>query len=65
VSTWVPPWVTGDISTSSQWTQVTKDFRIENDPDPKVKTYPYHFELRFQGQAPFYITDVELHERQD
>ncbi|HEX4139232.1 MAG TPA: hypothetical protein VHY09_02725 [Candidatus Methylacidiphilales bacterium] len=62
---WVPPNVTGDIQTSSQWTEVTRDFKIDNEPDPTIKQYGYTFEFRFQGQEPFYIDDVQINELKD
>jgi hypothetical protein len=59
---WTPPGVSGDAGTSSTWTEVTKTFRIDNDPDPTIKEYGYGFEIRFQGQSTFYIDDLEIQE---
>jgi hypothetical protein len=60
--TWIPPAVSGDIDSSSQWTEFTRDFKIDNDADPTVKDYGYGFEFRFHGQEPFYITDLHIDE---
>jgi len=57
---WVPPGVSGDIDSSSQWTEVTREFNIRNDPDPTIKQYGYSFEFRFHGQEPFYIDDLRI-----
>ncbi len=35
---WAPPWISGDIPTSSTWTEITKSFRINNEPDPSPQT---------------------------
>lgn len=59
---WTPPGVSGDIATSSSWNEITRSFRIDNDPDPSVKQYGYNFEFRFRGQAPFYIADLQIQE---
>lgn len=59
---WTPPGVGGDIPTSSTWTEVTKNFRIDNEPDPSIKEYGYAFEFRFHGQEPFYISDLQIQE---
>jgi hypothetical protein len=59
---WTPPGVGGDISTSSSWTEYTKDFEIRNDPDPALKQYGYGFEFRFHGESTFYIDDLEVTE---
>jgi hypothetical protein len=62
---WTPPGVTGDIDSGSQWSEVTRDIRIDNDPDPTLKQYGYHFEFRFQGQEPFYIDDLRIDEEKN
>jgi hypothetical protein len=62
---WVPPAQGGDIGTSSTWTEYNSSFRISNDPDPTIKEYGYGFHFSFQGQATFYIADLQIQEKQD
>ncbi len=57
---WIPPGIGGDIDSSSQWTEVTREFSIRNDPDPTIKQYGYLFEFRFRGQEPLYIDDLRI-----
>jgi hypothetical protein len=59
---WIPPAISGDIATSSVWTEVTRSFRISNEPDPTIKEYGYGFKFLFRGQEPFYIDDLEIQE---
>ncbi len=58
---WTPPGYSTEVSSSSQWAQVTENFRINNDGDPTLKQYGYRVGFRFRGQAPFYICDLQLH----
>jgi hypothetical protein len=62
---WVPPNVNGDIDTSSQWTEVTREFKISNEDDPTIKQYGYQFEFDFHGQEPFYLDDVRIDQLPD
>jgi hypothetical protein len=62
---WIPPGVSGDIDSSSQWTEVTREFNIHNDPDPTIKQYWYQFEFRFRGQEPFYLADLRIEQLPD
>lgn len=59
---WTPPGVSGDIPTSSSWTEVTRSFEISNEPDPSLKEYGYGFHFLFRGQEPFYIDDLQIQE---
>jgi len=62
---WQPPGINGEIDSSSQWTEVTREFNIRNDPDPTIKQYGYSFEFRFHGQEPFYIADLRIEQEAD
>jgi hypothetical protein len=62
---WNPPDVTEAVSSSSSWTEVTKSFRISNDPDPTLKQDGYIFSFRFHGQATFYLANLRIEEEKE
>jgi hypothetical protein len=54
--------VTNPISTGTAWSEVSDEIEISNPNDPSAKYWDYRFELRFTGQATFYIDDVQIQE---
>jgi FG-GAP-like repeat/FG-GAP repeat len=47
---------------SSSWSEVSEEIRMDNHTDPKVTTWGYRFEFRFNGQTTFYVDDLQIQE---
>ena len=57
-----PPHFLRPVSGGSSWTEVSEDIRIDNSSDPAMTTWGYGMEFRFNGQATFYLDDVQIQE---
>jgi hypothetical protein len=55
--------VTNPINVGTNWTEINSSVEISNPSDPKTKSWNYHFEFRFSGQATFYVDDMSIEEQ--
>jgi hypothetical protein len=54
--------VTNPIDCGTNWTEITSEVKISDPDDPTVKNWSYGLYFAFQGQATFYIDDLQIQE---
>jgi hypothetical protein len=54
--------INNSISSGPNWGEVNDEFRNDNRDDKTISTWPFHLEIRWHGQTPFYLDDVQIQE---